>query len=533
MRHPALTRFFAAFLAVVSAITLLSGGICIKKAADSRTKQNTYIERLSDKADEAALLSEEIDSMRAAYEDRDRRYDAMREQYEEDMLSYRRDLAMYTATEAGMKQGREQLEEGYAGLRMGWIQHDNAIKALEEAEAQFQPGYEQYLAGKEQLAEGQKKLEEAEALAAKLPDPALMRAALDATRAAEGPLSATVDSLSALLQNPPLDPQSGEVDRDALVSQMQNHLTTLSSQLSGVRDAMDGSYTPEELQSALAPAVAALNEQIEKLSDGAMTPEELLEDARARLPGEQEMPKTLAEALDRADETLSMLENLPEMRRQLDEAQRALAESEPMLLQAKSGFEEGRKQLDALQEMLILTEAQLIKGKAALEEKEQEQIETRSELDRRRAELEETSGELKRLGAEVEKYKDKKDRFSNLRYALLADGGIAGRTGKGTELIEAARAELDSQSDAAEKEYALRLAAALGMLLAAAAGILTVAAAFRDKQGWRLLAPAAMALALSAAAEGVSVAGERGLIYTVLFVGIFAAGVAALNIRKA
>ena len=189
-----------------------------------------------------------------------------------------------------------------------------------------------------------------------------------------------------------------------------------------------------------------------------MTPEELLEDARARLPGEQEMPKTLAEALDRADETLSMLENLPEMRRQLDEAQRALAESEPMLLQAKSGFEEGRKQLDALQEMLILTEAQLIKGKAALEEKEQEQIETRSELDRRKAELEETSGELKRLGAEVEKYKDKKDRFSNLRYALLADGGIAGRTGKGTELIEAARTELDSQSDAAEKEYALRLA---------------------------------------------------------------------------
>lgn len=61
MRYPALTRFFAAFLAVVSAITLLSGGICIKKAADSRTKQNTYIERLSDKADEAALLSEEID----------------------------------------------------------------------------------------------------------------------------------------------------------------------------------------------------------------------------------------------------------------------------------------------------------------------------------------------------------------------------------------------------------------------------------------------------------------------------------------
>ena len=533
MRHPALTRFFAAFLAVVSAITLLSGGICIKKAADSREKQNTYIGRLWNKADEAELLSGEIDGLRPVYESRERLYDTMKEQYEEDTLSYRKDLAVYTATEAGLKQGREKMEEGYAGLRMGWIQHDNALKALEEAEEQFRPGYEQYLAGKEQLAEGQKQLEEAEALSASLPDPALMRTALEAARAAEGPLSVSVGELEALLQNPPLDPESGEVDREALVLQMQARLMNLSGQLSGVREALAGSYTPEELQAALTPAAAALNEQLEKLADGSASPEELLEEARRRFPEEQALPGSVSDALDRLDEMLTMLENLPELRRQLEEAQRVLTESEPMLLQAKEGFDEGKKQLAALKDMLIFTEAELIKGKAALEEKEQEQSDTRAELDRRKADMEQTSAELKELGEEVEEYKDKKARYNNLRYALLADKGISARTAEGAELIGAAREELDDQRRSAEREYSLRLAAALGMLAAAASGILTAAAAFRDRQGWRLLLPAVLSFALSAGAEAVSMAAERGMIYTVLFTGLFAAGVALLNLRKA
>ena len=65
MRHPALTRFFAAFLAVVSVITLISGGVCIKKAADSMEKQNTNTARLSEKAAEAKELRAALDAMRS------------------------------------------------------------------------------------------------------------------------------------------------------------------------------------------------------------------------------------------------------------------------------------------------------------------------------------------------------------------------------------------------------------------------------------------------------------------------------------
>ena len=533
MRHPALTRFLAAFLAAVSAITLISGGICIKKAADSRKKQNTYVETLSAKADEAALLREEIDAMFDDYDADERAYNEMNERYTKDMQTYRKDLALYTATEAGLKQGREQLEEGYSGLRMGWIQHDNGLKALEEAEAQFLPGYEQYLSGKAQLEEGRRQLEQAEALKAQLPDIELVRAGLEAAEGSETALATTVDAIAAVVQNPPTDPETGEVDSAALQSQLSGYLSTLSSQLSDISSAMAGSYTPAEVQAMLAPAIDAVNAQAAALADGSKTAEELLAEAQAMIPAQQQIPTSFAGALAQAEQTLDMLEGLPAMRAQLDEAQKAIEETEPMLLQAKAGFDEGKKQLAAAKEMLIQVEAALIQGKEELEKKEAEQIETRADLDRRKEELERSSAELQERAEQIRDYTDKKDRFNTLRYALTADESIKPRVLAGEDLIDVSREELSRQRTETAREFALRLTAAIGMLLASAAGIVTVAAAFHDRQGLRLLLPASLAVALSAIGESVSLAAGRGLIYTVLFVGIFAAGVIGLNLKKA
>ena len=533
MRHPALTRFLAAFLAAVSAITLISGGICIKKAADNRRKQNTYVETLSAKTEEAALLREEIDAMFDDYDADEQAYNELNEQYTRDMQTYRKDLAMYTATEAGLKQGREQLEQGYSGLRMGWIQHDNGLKTLEEAEAQFLPGYEQYLAGKAQLEEGRRRLEQAEALKAQLPDTALMRAGLEAVKGSETALGTTVDAIAAVVQNPPTDPETGEVDGAALQSQLSGYLATLSSQLGEISSAMAGSYTPAEVQAMLAPAIDAVNAQAAALADGSKTAEQLLAEAQAMIPAQQQIPTSFAGALAQAEQTLDMLEGLPAMRAQLDEAQKAIEETEPMLLQAKAGFDEGKQQLAAAKEMLIQLEATLMKGKEELEKKETEQVETRADLDRRKEELERTSAELRERAEQIRDYTERKDRFTTLRYALLSDGGIKPRVISGEDLIEVSREELARQRTETARELALRLTAAIAMLLTSAAGIVTVAAAFRDRQGLRLLLPAALAVGLSVIGEGVSLIAGRGLIYTVLFVGVFAAGVIGLNLKKA
>ena len=199
MRHPALTRFFAAFLAAVSAITLISGAICIKKAADSREKQNTNTARLFDKTAEAKELLAELDAMPTGFAQKNASYEEAKERYDGEKLTYRKDLSIYTATEAALKQAQEKLDEGYAALRKGWIEHDNGEKALNDAEAQFRPGYEQYLAGKAQLEEGRRQYEQAVAMKESLPDPAIMRSGLEALKASKTEIDASLDAIQNTL----------------------------------------------------------------------------------------------------------------------------------------------------------------------------------------------------------------------------------------------------------------------------------------------------------------------------------------------
>ena len=533
MRHPALTRFFAAFLAALSVLTLISGGICVRKAAEDREKQNTSTTRLSDKAAEAGQLRAELDAMPESFERKNAEYDEAKASYDSEKLSYRKDLSIYTATEAALKQGAEKLEEGYAALRMGWIGHDNGEKALDEAEAQFRPGYEQYLAGKAQLEEGKKQLAEAEKLKENLPDLALLRTSLEALKLSRDAIASSLDAIQAILQDPPLDEETGEIDETALRARLLPHVLALGAELQLVRARIGAEYSPEELEQALAPAVAALSGQLGLIDDGSLDQEELLAAAQQILSSGRTLSGALDEAISRSEQTLTLLENLPEMKAQLAQAEAALREGESLLLQAKAGFDEGRKKLDEAKQALIYAEAQLIAGKKELEEKQAEQTTTKEDLDRRRTAMENESARLAAALLELEEYRAKKDRFATLRYALLADEGISARVRAGEDLIEGAEAELALRRVETRREYALRLAAALLMLAAALCGLLAVIAAFREKRRGLLLLGSALAFALAAAAEGVSFAAGRGMIYTALFTAIFGAGVLALNGKKA
>ena len=82
------------------------------------------------------------------------------------------------------------------------------------------------------------------------------------------------------------------------------------------------------------------------------------------------------------------------------------------------------------------------------------------------------------------------------------------------------------------REFSQRLAAAILMLAAALCGLAATISAFRNGEGSALRLFALFGFAASVGAEGVSLCAGRGLIYTVLFVGIFAAAVLLLNLRK-
>ena len=92
--------------------------------------------------------------------------------------------------------------------------------------------------------------------------------------------------------------------------------------------------------------------------------------------------------------------------------------------------------------------------------------------------------------------------------------------------------ELAQRAADTQREHMLRLGAAAAMIAASVPGILALFAAFRDRRGWLLLFTS-LSFLFGAAAEALSFYAARGLIYTVLFVGVFAAAVLALNLKKA
>ena len=148
-------------------------------------------------------------------------HEELSESYGKEMLSYRKDLAIYTATEAGLKQGAAQIEEGYKGLRMGWIAHDNGLKAIEEAEAQFEPGYQEYLAGKSALADGWQKYYLAEEYVQSGADIESQKALIVSGAALSRALSTSMGALEDTLNHPPVDSETGEIDREALAQQLE------------------------------------------------------------------------------------------------------------------------------------------------------------------------------------------------------------------------------------------------------------------------------------------------------------------------
>ena len=589
MRHPALTRFFAAFLAVVSAITLLSGGICVKKAADTREKQQRDLTLLSDRLSEAERLDEELALMRAEYESMDAAHEKLSADYNSETISFRKDLAIYTATEAGLKQGAEQLEEGVDGLNYGWVAYYRGLEKLDEAEELFKPGYEQFLAGKAALADGWHKLYLAEEYVNSGADIAAQSAMIEAGGALSRMLSASMETLENTLRNPPLDEETQEIDRETLAALLAEQSAAILEQLSAseelsagaqaafeslvrfveanaatLQDLVANGFSPEEVQTAIAQQGAELQTQLDGVRqlvgelDGA---EDSMNELKAKLESlregaeeiargelsESELVVSLADmlgttrallgdvaaALDGAGQLMGMLQDLPGMKAQMEAAQAAIEESEPIMDAALKGFAEGREKLAEAELTLINAGYELEKGKQALAEKQEEQEQTRAELDRRKAEMEKNSRTLAVQKEELALYSEKKDHFSNLRYALLANKGISARVRDGEELLKAAAEEITAEDESMRREYRFRMCAAGLMLAAAIFGLLAVVFIFRDRAGTGMHLSAALAALLTAAAEGVSFAAGRGMIYTVLFVGIFSIIVIALNLKKA
>ena len=110
MKHPALTRVFAAVLAVVSAIMLAVGAVGFSSDREDRDTAAAHLDRIEKRLNTFVELREKLDNS-ISYEDAAAELEKLMEEHRTDASQHKTDLATYSATKGGVKMGTEKLDE--------------------------------------------------------------------------------------------------------------------------------------------------------------------------------------------------------------------------------------------------------------------------------------------------------------------------------------------------------------------------------------------------------------------------------------
>lgn len=580
MKHPALVRVLAVALAVVSVLTLLSGAICVGKAAKDNNENLRQIDLLSEKTDNASLLLRQLEEGKGDFESTDLSLPETRDQYSQDMSDYRTELATHTATKAGLVLGKNALSTASAALKSGREQYEQGLAAYEQGAAAFDELYQQYLAAKEGLElgwaayyEGVKRLEENSAeLDAQRKKVEAMLTAISATKETISQLKELIASLEEQL------PENQEA-LEAKLKELEDLINELSPKLSEYEKQMllynaacalveeadmlmarliEEGYSDEEVKARAdelcmeafgmsyeelklwlennEPVLDEENQEIQEDRIQIELTQEQYEALLKLLNENKEQLQKAKEALEAAETQLAEQEaqlqaalaamdepakQLALLKAQLEEGQKQLEAGEPAILEGKAQMDTAKAGLDAAKTALDEGEKQLNAGWGQMAAKEKELEEQAEELKAEKERLEGVYADIGTMEDSVDSYESLEDRTASAKAALMTYDGIAHRVGEGGELIASANAELQEMRQNGEKEYRGRLVMSILMILSGVFGILSVLAAF-EKIGRRGLWLFVLAAALlSAGSELCSLLLGRGLLYTAIFVVIF------------
>ena len=206
----------------------------------------------------------------------------------------------------------------------------------------------------------------------------------------------------------------------------------------------------------------------------------------------------------------------------LDAAQRLMGLVEPTILDAKEQMDSAHHQLALGQEAILDGQRKVKDGYRQIDRTEEDLLHQLERMKRRRLRLQAEKGELDGLEAVIDRYENELGQYRTLRAQLMADDAIYARKQAGEDFLDAAREELSLRIPAHRTEYRLRCLIHALMIAAGAFGLLSALGAFEKPRIRRLWLPLLAALLPTVAAEGISLALGRGLLYSVLFVGVFA-----------
>jgi hypothetical protein len=131
LKHPALTRLFAAVLAVLCLTMLLAGLGSVRGALSDRKKTREEHQRLPDRIGEYRAVLDTL-SGREGYREADSALKKAQAAHDEQASQHRMDLAIYTATRSGIRSGKLALYQAETALTEGRAQCEEGRKQFEE-----------------------------------------------------------------------------------------------------------------------------------------------------------------------------------------------------------------------------------------------------------------------------------------------------------------------------------------------------------------------------------------------------------------
>lgn len=513
LKHPALTRVFAATLAVMCIVMLLAGAMGLVRASADRQAYEEDMQRLGERIDEYTELESAL-AGKKTYQQQLNTLDRKEDAHAEKLSEHRRALAEYSATRGGLKQGTAALDRADAAFKEGKSQFEAGLKEFEAQESAFNEGYAQYQQGVEQLEQMKQLYAATSAM--------LENAERELARASEiGDLIENGDKTDILEKGvEQLDSALAAYDQAAgYVSGLVQQGAITEEQLKGFNDAISAAagMSPEEMRAA----AQQTRDQMENSPDDALSDEQYEQLKEQYAQNKDRLSAAAAAAQAQVNEYKTQL---AAMKQQMDAAQVEIDKLAPVMEEGKKGIELGRAQMDAVKAQMDQGEQALYEGRTAIWAQLGKLKDTKAELAEEKQELEENRANLDKDKAAAEDKQELEQRRNYLRAALLDRDGVNSRVDDGMELSDAASEYLSAQWAENQRSFRGRAAAYSLMVIGAIAGFAGIPAAFeKTKKRSMLILPPLVCFVCAAAAEGICLALGRGSSYSAIGVLLFAA----------
>ena len=550
MKHPALTRVFAIVLCILCLVMLLAAVLGLSSNDRDRQKKLDDLARLQSRIDDYREVTLALEGT-TSYEEVSAALDERSARHEEEAAKHRTELATYTATQGGISEGIEALDEA------DW-QFAQAKQKYEEGRATFAAGYDLFQQAKQIMAQlwqyydaaatvyysAQGALGGLQNLDALLSDGgeltrgdvvsaydqsvaavdqglALMDTiqeltpALDAIAAMDPGDLSDLDGLAAAGVEMPVS--AGEIQQMkasydegwAQVKVLIAVIKDLIPQINGAVEAATGMDLPTLRTAAQAERDALAAEDLtEPLNE---------EQAAMIRAAYQQNSGAIQSGLSAAGEQLDLAGGyMEQIRSFLEQMQARIDEME-------SAMEQGRAALDEAGKAIETGGAALYQGRAMIWYQMGQQEEKAEELRQEKETLEAEARELEALNNQAKAQQDLEQRQKSLRLMLLERDPIRERVDAGDGLLKASEEYAASFAAETEREYCFRRIINYLMLTGAVLSFVALPAAFESvRSRFLLIAPVLLCLLCAAAAEGLCRYLGRGDSYSALAAAAFA-----------